>query len=271
MTNLFKKFAATLLVTLLMVIQIPVVFGETAGTTSDKFQCEHLNNQKANSTDTGASVGYDDKGTAVNTTGSLASKLVVITEEPLGTADGKTTYLCARQITCTGKPVKAPAPRSPTTTTKSTPETKQPAASTTPSKPTDPAKPTYKRECVTTYVNNTSCSATSKSDIDTALGKPVVDGESFTLCEPVMVYVSPAGTALLYYYIGQIYRYMATLGGTIAVLILIVGGIMRASAGDNTERITKATAIITKCISGLVLLFLSAIILYAINPNFFVI
>jgi|GEM_PF-4044671 len=267
MKNLFKKSTAILLLTLLMVIQTPVVFGvEATSSPTANFECINLNNQSASSTNTtSASVAYDDKGNAVNVKGSLDDKLVVITEEPLGTADGKTTHLCARQIVCTGKPVTVTPPKEPTTTKGKTPEKKEQTL------PPTPAKPTLKRSCETTYVASSSCSATSKSEIDAALGRPVVDGEKFTLCEPVMVYVSPAGTALLYYYIGQIYRYMATLGGTIAVLILIVGGIMRASAGDSTDRISKANAIITKCISGLALLFLSAIILYAINPNFFVI
>lgn len=85
-----------------------------------------------------------------------------------------------------------------------------------------------------------------------------------------MIYISPAGTNLLYQYVGKIYTYMASIGGVIAVLIMIVAGILRATAGDRTEQVTQANKLMTKCISGLVLLFLSAIILYTINPNFFV-
>lgn len=117
----------------------------------------------------------------------------------------------------------------------------------------------------------TACNGSSQQDINTQLSSGKVNAtDQFTICEPVMVYVANAGNNLLYYYIGKVYRYAATLGGTLAVLIMIVAGVMYATAGDS-DRTGKAKDIITKCLSGLALLFLSAIILYTINPNFFTI
>jgi hypothetical protein len=104
------------------------------------------------------------------------------------------------------------------------------------------------------------------------MGEPAtLTSPPYTICEPIRVYVSGAGTELLYYYIGQVYKYIAMLGGLIAVLALILAGIMRATAGDNTNQIANANKIVTKCITGLIVLFTSAIILYTINPNFFII
>lgn len=86
-----------------------------------------------------------------------------------------------------------------------------------------------------------------------------------------MVYVTDAGTNLLYFYIGQIYSYVAFLGSLLAVLTLIIAGLLRTTAGSNTNQIGTANKLIEKCLTGLALLFLSSIILYVINPNFFVI
>lgn len=175
---------------------------------------------------------------------SLAGKLVVITEEPLGVADGKTTFRCARQIICTVKKQDETSTQSPLV-----------------------------RKCTSKYVDASACNSDnsdSPEEITNKLGSPLKDGDTYKVCEPVMVYVTDPGNSLLFFYIGQVYRYMATLGGIIAVLVLIIAGIMRATAGDSPDRVSKANALVYKSISGLVLLFLSAVILYTINPNFFV-
>jgi hypothetical protein len=178
----------------------------------------------------------------------FSDKMVVITEERLGAPDGKTTFNCYRETKCTVKPTEVGTEKD-----GKTPKTQ------------------LLRQCVTTITTDSPANCTTNAKIAEQVAKAPVENEFYTICEPIMVYVSQAGTELLYYYMGQIYKYMATLGGLIAVLALIVAGIMRSTAGDNTTQITEANKIITKCISGLVVLFLSAIILYTINPNFFVI
>lgn len=188
--------------------------------------------------------------------GPLAGKIVVITEEPLGTADGNTTKRCARKTECTYSTGSKPAGEG------------DPNAKPQPGDPGEVAA--QKRSCVVTYEEIGSCTGANSAEIE----KTLSDSKStspFTICEIVQVYVTDGGTNLLYYYIGQIYKYMAWIGGFIAVFVLIVAGLMRTTAGDNAEQVSKANALIGKCITGLILLFLSAIILYVINPNFFVI
>lgn len=90
-----------------------------------------------------------------------------------------------------------------------------------------------------------------------------------TTCQRVQVLYAPTGSALLYGYIGLIYRYAATTIGIVAVLYLVYGGILITTAGDNSGQIDKAKEKIFQSIAGLVLLFLSGVILYTINPNFF--
>lgn len=88
-------------------------------------------------------------------------------------------------------------------------------------------------------------------------------------CQRVQVLVAQSGVDLLMQYIGIIYRWAASVIGIISVIYLVWGGFMITTAQDSTEAIGKAKEKIMQSIAGLVLLFLSAVILYTINPNFF--
>ncbi len=165
---------------------------------------------------------------------ALKGKIFTITEEPLGHDQPGFSYRCARQTIITY--VK-------TGTTITVP-----------------------KKSVPKYVTPATCISTTK--IERSIKN--FTGGDITTCEIVQVYVSSSGTNLLYNYIGQIYRYVAEIGGLIAVFIMIFSGIQIASAGANPDSLNKAKARITRSILGLILLFLSAIILYAINPNFFI-
>lgn len=178
----------------------------------------------------------------------FANKLVVITEERLGNPDNKFTFACFRKIECT-------APTG--TATAETPPAANP--------PTQTTTPPPLRKCTTIY--DSACSGGMSN---AQISEAQKNRAGYTICEPVMVYLSDPGTDLLYFYMGQVYRYAAGIGGLLAVLILIIAGIMWTTAGDNTNQITMARNMITKSITGLILLFLTAIILYTINPNFFV-
>jgi hypothetical protein len=103
--------------------------------------------------------------------------------------------------------------------------------------------------------------------------------EYYTLCTPVTneVYcsrvqaiVSNSGISMLFSYIGMVYKWAAGVVGTISVMYLIYGGFMMITAIDNTANVDKAKEKIVQSLAGLAILFLSAIILYTINPNFFV-
>jgi len=89
-------------------------------------------------------------------------------------------------------------------------------------------------------------------------------------CDPVQVILSKGGTSLIEGYIGSIYRWGASIAGIIAVLIIVFSGIQIAAAGGEPQTIEDAKKRIVKSLAGLVVLFLSGLILYTINPNFFI-
>lgn len=88
-------------------------------------------------------------------------------------------------------------------------------------------------------------------------------------CQRVQAFVSQSGLGLLFSYIGTIYRWSAGVIGIVSVFYLVYGGIKIATAGDNTAAIDDAKAKIIQSLAGLILLFISAVVLYTINPNFF--
>ena len=57
--------------------------------------------------------------------------------------------------------------------------------------------------------------------------------------------------------------------GIIAVLVIVVSGIQISIDQGSGEGVTAAKNRITQSLAGLVILFLSALILYSINPTFF--
>jgi hypothetical protein len=88
-------------------------------------------------------------------------------------------------------------------------------------------------------------------------------------CQRVQVFFSKTGSALLYSYISLIYKWAAGTIGIVSVFFLVYGGVRISTAGDNTGVIDEAKKKIMQSLTGLILLFLSAAILYTINPNFF--
>lgn len=115
------------------------------------------------------------------------------------------------------------------------------------------------RKCYSDYQSTSNC--TPSSDIT---------GPTVTSCKRVGIFYAQSGAELLYVYIGAIYRWAASIIGIICVFITIWGGIEIATAGDQSGKIDEAKKRIMSSLTGLVLLFMSAIILYTINPNFFV-
>ncbi len=75
-----------------------------------------------------------------------------------------------------------------------------------------------------------------------------------------------SGTDLLARYVGAIYRWAAGVIGIISVLVIVISGIQITV---DTSGLEKAKERIMQSLMGLVLLFLSALILYTINPTFF--
>ncbi len=77
------------------------------------------------------------------------------------------------------------------------------------------------------------------------------------------------GGEILKQYAKQLYRFLASVIGLISVLMLIVGGIQITTAGASQDGVQKGKDRVFAALAGLALLFLSGLILYTINPNFF--
>jgi len=87
---------------------------------------------------------------------------------------------------------------------------------------------------------------------------------------PVGKYNTASGTMvsdLLPRYIKAIYDYGIAIAGILAAVVLMGGGFLWLTSIGNESRVSKAKELITGGISGLVLLFLSYLVLNAINPN----
>jgi hypothetical protein len=102
-------------------------------------------------------------------------------------------------------------------------------------------------------------------------GRPSMEDPRTTVnCEPIQVIMGKDGIEILYTYIGMIYRWGASMVGIIAVLIIVASGIQISGSAGDSEAITAAKKRMFQAIIGMAILFLSAIILYTINPTFFV-
>ncbi|MFA5843039.1 MAG: hypothetical protein WC882_05245 [Candidatus Gracilibacteria bacterium] len=88
-------------------------------------------------------------------------------------------------------------------------------------------------------------------------------------CTLVQIIRGTSGTGILKTYIAVIYRWAAGIVGIIAVLVIVISGIQISMDQGGGESIGAAKTRIMQSLSGLVVLFLSALILYTINPTFF--
>ena len=89
-------------------------------------------------------------------------------------------------------------------------------------------------------------------------------------CNQVQVFFSKGGTSLLEGYIKTIYTWAASIVGLIAVAVIVVSGIQISVSGGDSGALTSAKERIVRSLLGIAILFLSGLILYTVNPNFFV-
>ncbi len=108
--------------------------------------------------------------------------------------------------------------------------------------------------------DNTSLSVPADQRSTSLNDKPVL---TCTLSERIN---GVSGTDLLARYVGALYRWAAGVIGIISVLVIVVSGVQTTVDSGGLE---KAKERIMQSLMGLVLLFLSALILYTINPTFF--
>jgi hypothetical protein len=114
---------------------------------------------------------------------------------------------------------------------------------------------------------STECSETAKNLFNQYRNSGI--GVAFS-CQQVEVLFSKGGTSLIEGYIGSIYRWSAGIVGIIAVLIIVASGIQISASGGDSQAIESAKTRIIKSLAGIVVLFLSGLILYTVNPTFFV-
>lgn len=94
-------------------------------------------------------------------------------------------------------------------------------------------------------------------------------GTTYYYCKEVMVLLSTGGPTMIMGFISMIYKWGASIVGLIAVLVIVISGIQISASGGDSSAIDGAKGRILKSIGGLAVLFLSGVILYTINPNFF--
>jgi hypothetical protein len=107
------------------------------------------------------------------------------------------------------------------------------------------------------------------SDEDTPDEHKVSAGDVEHSCKQVQVILSTGGTAHIAAYVSMIYKWAGGLVGLVAVIVIIISGMQLSLSGGEPDVINKAKTRIIQSISGIALLFLSALILYTINPTFF--
>lgn len=91
---------------------------------------------------------------------------------------------------------------------------------------------------------------------------------SFTSCEKRQWIIGTSGTGIVKVYVRQIFGFAAGLVGFLVVVNIVVNGI-RISVSGVSGDISAAKDKIVQAIVALVLLFLSGVILYTVNPDFF--
>ena len=117
----------------------------------------------------------------------------------------------------------------------------------------------------------TSCSATAQKLFtdNNPDGKPNKYQVKYS-CKEVEVILTKGGSSAIYGYVSMLYRWGASLVGIIAVTVIIISGIQISASGGDSEAVGSAKKRIIQSIVGILVLFLSSLILYTINPTFFV-
>lgn len=91
---------------------------------------------------------------------------------------------------------------------------------------------------------------------------------SATNCQERQWLIASSGIGLLKLFVKQIYTWGALAVGSVAVGTIIFNGVKISVAGVSGD-ISDAKTKIYQAIAGIALLFLSSLILYTINPDFF--
>jgi len=88
-------------------------------------------------------------------------------------------------------------------------------------------------------------------------------------CTQVQALFADSGTDLLKVYVNLIYRWAVGIIGVFSVIVILINGILISASNGDSSKVEAAKGRIIQSLMGLALLFLSGILLYSINPNFF--
>ena len=89
-------------------------------------------------------------------------------------------------------------------------------------------------------------------------------------CQRIQIIQANDGKDLIFKYVKMIYLWAAGTIGIISVFTLVYSGIGISASGGDSGKIDGFKNRIMQSLLGLVVLFLSGLILYTINPTFFV-
>ena len=106
--------------------------------------------------------------------------------------------------------------------------------------------------------------------IKTACDGDTKDFPNGFTCQRIQIIKAESGTDLLNQYIRMIYLWAAGTIGIVAVFTMVYSGLGIMTAGGDSGKIDTYKSRIMQSLVGLVVLFLSGLILYTINPTFFV-
>lgn len=118
-----------------------------------------------------------------------------------------------------------------------------------------------KKQSSTKYVKDKECKPEGNKSSKTRV-----------ICEDITMLMTPmatGGAGLLNTYIGLIYRWAAGIVGIIAVLIIVINAVIIIASQGEQGQIDEAKKRIFQSLGGIAILFLSSLILYTINPDFF--
>ncbi len=176
--------------------------------------------------------------------------IITIIEEPLTNADVRGYVTCMRRTCCESKEGNC----------KGISSEFVPPPKPTNAPPTESTQAEYAafKKCYSDYTVMGGC-------------QPSTDANTAVSCKRIGIFWGSSGSELLYAYIGAIYRFVASTMGIVCVFIIVWSGFNIATAGDQTQKIEEGKKKIMQSLYGLALLFMSAVILYTINPNFFII
>ncbi|MBU1152112.1 hypothetical protein KJ632_04790 [Patescibacteria group bacterium] len=119
-----------------------------------------------------------------------------------------------------------------------------------------------------TRVVTTTGNKSSQEVLESCPGVSEEENTTIT-CSEINVILSKPGTSMITGYIGSLYRWGASIGGLIAVAVIIISGVQIALSAGDSQVIDEAKGRIIKSLSGLALLFLASALLYTVNPTFF--